>query len=229
MKIGFSGINLPEGKVKYKDANLEALAKKDAAKKVAPFFAEFLREEFVQCEAIVIHKDKILDLLILDMEKIEQRLSRTTDNAEKTLLEKCLKLLEREIPLCDGELTDEEKNILKTISLISIKPVVKVEEDIDANAVITLVLEKANYMFFYTSCPKESHAWLVKKGSAIISCAEKIHSDFARGFIKGDVVGFDDYIACHSFNDCKAKGLAKLVDSDYIVQPNEIIEIRFNV
>lgn len=229
MKIGFSGINLPEGKVKYKDGNLEALAKKDAAKKISPFFAEFLRDEFVQCEAIVIHKDKILDLLILDMEKIESRLSRSSDNVEKALFEKCLKILEQETPLCDSEFRDEEKNFLKAISIISIKPVVKVEEDIDANTVISSVLEKADYMFFYTSCPKESHAWLVKKGSTIIACAEKIHSDFARGFIKGDVVGFENYLNCHSFNDCKAKGLAKLVDRDYIVQPNEIIEIRFNV
>lgn len=229
MKIGFVGINLPEGKVKYKDENLDALAKKDAAKKVSPFFAEFARDEFVQSEAIVIQKDKILDLLILDMEKIESRLSRVTDNIEKALLEKCLQILEKEIPLCDGEFTEEEKNILKAVSLISIKPVVKAEEGADVNTVIASVLEKANHMFFYTSGPKESHAWLVKKGSAIISCAEKIHSDLARGFIKGDVVSFEDYINCHSFNECKSKGLAKLVDRDYIVQPNEIIEIRFNV
>jgi ribosome-binding ATPase YchF (GTP1/OBG family) len=84
-------------------------------------------------------------------------------------------------------------------------------------------------MFFYTSGPKESHAWLVEKGSEIIACAEKIHSDLARGFIKGDVVCFEDYMNCHNFNDCKSKGLARLVDRDYIVQPNEIIEIRFNV
>ena len=84
-------------------------------------------------------------------------------------------------------------------------------------------------MFFYTSGASESHAWLVPKGSDIVFCASRIHSDLARGFIKGDVVSYDDYMSCHNFNDCKSKGVARMVDRDYIVQPNEIIEIRFNV
>ena len=92
-----------------------------------------------------------------------------------------------------------------------------------------MALEKADNMFFYTSGPKESHAWLVKKNSDIVTCAGKIHSDLARGFIRGDVVQFDDYLSCHNFNECKSKGFAKVVEKDYIVQPGEIIEIRFNV
>ena len=229
MKIGFTGINLPEGKTKYKDENLFALEMKDKPKKVSPFFVEFIPDEFVQSEVIVVHKDKVLDLLILDMEKIEARLTRLTDNGEKTLMEKCLAHLEKEIPLCDIEFNDEEKEILKIIAPYSFKPVVKVDESMDVNTIITLSLEKANYMFFYTSGPTESHAWLVKKGSDIITCAAKIHTDLARGFIKGDVVSLEDYMKCHNFNDCKSKGLVRLVDRDYIVQPGEIIEIRFNV
>ena len=84
-------------------------------------------------------------------------------------------------------------------------------------------------MFFYTSGTSESHAWLVPSGSDIVTCAAKIHSDLARGFIKGDVVSFDNYMSCHNFNECKSKGFAKMVNREYIVQPNEIIEIRFNV
>ena len=54
---------------------------------------------------------------------------------------------------------------------------------------------------------------------------------YTRGlsFIKGDVVSYDEYMNYHNFNDCKSKGVARVVDKDYIVQPNEIIEIRFNV
>lgn len=62
-----------------------------------------------------------------------------------------------------------------------------------------------------------------------VSCAARIHSDLARGFIKGDVVNFEAYMGCHSFNECKEKGLARIVNRDYVVQPGEIIEIRFNV
>ncbi len=140
-----------------------------------------------------------------------------------------MELLEQETPLCDVEFNDEEMEMMTAIAPISFKPIVQIDGSEGLNAIIELSLDKANYMFFYTSGPKESHAWLVKKGSEIITCAEKIHSDLARGFIKGDVVSFEDYMKCHNFNDCKSKGVAKLVDRDYIVQPDEIIEIRFNV
>lgn len=229
MKIGFTGIDLPEGKIKYRDETLIALEEKDKAKKVSPFFAEFIKDEFIQSDAIVVPRSKVLDLLILDMEKIETRLSKLEEGNEKALMTKCIELLEQEKPLCDVDFNDEERKIMIATAPVSFKPVVQIEGTEDINTIIALALEKANYMFFYTSGPKESHAWLVEKGSEIIACAEKIHSDLARGFIKGDVVSFGDYMNCHNFNDCKSKGLAKLVDRDYIVQPNEIIEIRFNV
>jgi ribosome-binding ATPase YchF (GTP1/OBG family) len=229
LKIGFTGIDLPEGKTKFRDETLIALEEKDKAKKVAPFFAEFIKDEFVQSDAIVVPKSNILDILILDIEKIETRLSKLEDGSEKVLMTKCFEQLEQEIPLCDVEFNDEEIEIMIATAPISFKPVVQIEGGEDINTIIALALDKANYMFFYTSGPKESHAWLVEKGSEIIACAEKIHSDLARGFIKGDIVSFEDYMNCHNFNDCKSKGVAKLVDRDYIVQPNEIIEIRFNV
>ena len=229
MKIGFTGIELPEGKSKYKDEKLIALEKKDKPKKVSPFFVEFICDEFIQTEAIVVSEDKVLDLLILDMEKVDGRLERAIDDNEKVVLNKCMENLENEIPLCDVEFSEAENEIVKAAAFYSCKPVLIVKDDLDLNTIITMALEKADNMFFYTSGPKESHAWLVKKNSDIVTCAGKIHSDLARGFIRGDVVQFDDYLSCHNFNECKSKGFAKVVEKDYIVQPGEIIEIRFNV
>ena len=229
MKIGFTSMDLPEGKIRYRDDNLVALEAKDNPKKVSPFYAEFIRDEFVQSDAIVLPKFEILDLLILDMEKIETRLNRLSDNDEKMLMEKCMEALERETPLCDVAFDEGERNMLKTTAPYSLKPVVQLEDQVDVNTIIALVIEKAGYMFFYTTGPTESHAWLVKKGSNIVTCAGKIHTDLASGFIRGDVVSFEDYVNCHNFNECKSKGLAKLTKRDYIVQPREIIEIRFNI
>jgi ribosome-binding ATPase YchF (GTP1/OBG family) len=229
MKIGFIGMNLPEGKTKYKDQSLIALQEKDKPKKVTPFFAQFIADDFVHSDAIVVPSSQILDLLILDMEKIESRLTRVTDEKEKELMEQCMEKLEEEIPLCDLPFSDEEKQSLEAAALCSIKPVVQVEGNEDVNDIITQALEKAGYMFFYTSGPSESHAWLVKKGSTILECAGKIHTDLARGFIKGDIVTLEDYLNCHNFNECKSKGLVKVVDRDCVVEPNEVIEIRFNV
>ncbi len=177
---------------------------------------------------IAIPTDNILDLLILDMEKIETRLARLTDETEKAILAKCLEHLENDVPLCNITLAEEERRVVELAAPLSLKPVIILDDNEDVNSIITLALEKAAFMFFYTSGPRESHAWLVEKNSDIITCAAKIHTDLARGFIKGDVIGFDDYMTCHSFNEAKAKGVSRLVDRDYIIQENEIIEIRFN-
>ena len=229
MKIGYTAVEMDEGKAKYHDENLIALEEKDKPKKVTPFFAEFIKEEFVHCDAIVVTKENILDLLIHDMDKLETRMERVSDDKEKSLLAACLEKLEGDIPLCDMDLNSDEIKLLELADPFSLKPVVQIEGSEDVNEIISLTLDKTNQMFFYTSGPTESHAWLVDKGSDIVTCAGKIHTDLARGFIKGDVVPFEDYMSHHNFNDCKSKGVAKLVERDYIVQPGEVIEIRFNV
>ena len=229
MKIGFKGLDIQEGKIKYQDQILAALVGKDKPKKISPYFVEFLKNSYQDVDAIVLHKDSLLDILIFDMDRIEKRLNRTVDKEEINLLQKCLHFLEEEKPLCEMECNEVESKILNTFSLYSYKPVIQVCEDFNINNVIEIILKETTNMFFYTSGPTESHAWLVPVGSNIVFCASKIHSDLARGFIKGDVVSYDDYMNCHNFNDCKSKGFAKMVDKDYVVQPNEIIEIRFNV
>jgi len=229
LKIGFTGIELQEGKVKFNDKNLIALEKKDKPKKVTPFFAEFIQDELVHVEAVIIPADNILDLLIFDIEKIETRLSRTDNDTEKALLQKALQNLEEEIPLCDLGFSKDEAAIILSADPYSLKPVIQISGDESSDELIEKVLEKSKQMFFYTTGPTESHAWLVNKGSDIITCAAKIHSDLARGFIKGDVVSFNDYLDCHNFNECKSKGVAQVVDRDHVVEPNDIIEIRFNV
>ena len=213
MKIGFTGIDIPEGKSKYNDLVLKALAEKDKPKKVSPFFVQFLKDEYVDCDAIVIHKDFLLDILILDMDKIESRINRIADKDE----------------ICTLTFNDAENKILKELSPPSYKPIIQIEGEYEINNIIEMVLKETSNMFFYTSGAAESHAWLVPAGSDIVTCASKIHSDLARGFIKGDVVSYEDYMNCHNFNECKSKGVAKMVDKEYVVQPNEIIEIRFNV
>ena len=229
MIISYTGIELPEGKVKYDDPILKVSAEKDNPKKVSPMFFEFIKEDFPNSFAIVIPESNLLDLLILDMEKIETRLTRTADKKEIKLLQKCMDFLEKEMPLCDVQFDDPEKEIVNGLMPFSLKPTVQLMGNEDINTIIQLAMEKADYMFFYTSHPRETHAWFIPKGTEIITCAGKIHSDLARGFIKGDVVSYQDYLHHHNFNECKAKGVAKTVEKNYIVQPNEIIEIRFNV
>ncbi len=229
MIIGFTGIDLPQGKIKFHDQKLIDLINKDNPKKISPYFFEFVLDDFIKSFAIIVPKDNILDILILDMEKIENRIQRTSNPIETKLLENCMNSLEQEVPLCDVIFDESSKIMLDLLSLASMKPMVLLKGNEDINDIISLTIDKANYMFFYTSGIQESHAWFVPQGSNIITCAAKIHTDLAHGFIKGDVVKYEDYLDHHNFNECKTKGVAKMVDKDYIVNPNEVIEIRFNI
>ncbi|MCH8331927.1 MAG: DUF933 domain-containing protein [Bacteroidetes bacterium] len=229
MKIGIAGLDYPEGKVKFEDVIVDQLTEKCKPKKVSPYYVELMPDEFVQVDAIAVNADNLLDLLILDMDKCQTRIDRSEDEAEKTLMQKCIDKLETEIPLCDMEFSEEEMVHIDAVLPASFKPVVVVSGEEGMNAVIQQVFIKAGLIFFYTAGPEEVHAWDVKKGSDMVTCAGKIHSDLARGFIKGDVVAFDDFMQCHSFNDAKKQGLVKVVDRDHELEGGEIIEIRFNV
>jgi hypothetical protein len=229
MRIGFHDLDLPEGKIKYDDGRMTALVEKCRPAKVSPYYAEFLRDEFERSEAVVISKKSVLDLLVGDIEKCESRAERAVNASDRGLAERCLRVLESESPLCDGGFDANERETLRSMGFQSVKPVIVLEQNKEASGVIAQCMAKAGLIFFYTAGPKEVHAWQVPEGSDIVTCAGRIHTDLARGFIKGDVAGFEDFLRCHNWNDCQRKGLVKVVDRDYIIKFGDIIEIRFNV
>ena len=84
-------------------------------------------------------------------------------------------------------------------------------------------------MSFLTAGPKESRAWTIKKGTKAPQAAGKIHSDFERGFIRAEVVNYDNLVACGGYNAAKDKGLVRSEGKDYVVQDGDVILFRFNV
>ena len=229
MKVCIIGLDLPEGKVKYHDDKFVELVKKCDPLKVTPFYVEFIRDDFIHADAFVVAADRVLDLLILDMEKLEGRLDRTEDDLEKNLLAKCLERLEQEEPLCDLKFSPEELSLLKTLAPLSLKPTLIVSEALDVNEISTRVLVKAGMVFFYTVGKKEVHAWPIPRHADIVTCAGKIHTDLARGFIKADIVKYDDFLNVFNMQEARAKKLVHLVDRDYHIEDGDIVEIRFNV
>jgi ribosome-binding ATPase YchF (GTP1/OBG family) len=230
MKISFQGLDITEGKVKYNDEILLSLEKKFSPKKFSPFFVEFIKDNFEKADAIAILSENILNLLVLDMEKLETRLERSDCEEEKTLIKKCLAFLEKEKPLCDMNFSANEEEIIKMLAPLTSKPVCAInEKSPEINTLIRCILNKAGLDFFYTAGKQEVRSWLIKKGSDIVTCAGKIHSDLAKGFIKADVVNFSDFKNFHNLQDARSNGVVKLVDRDYIIQEGDIIEIRFNV
>jgi len=229
MKIYFSGIEISAGKTKYNDARLDKLADKFKPKKIVPFFPEFITSGPVQADAIVLTKDKLLDILIPDIEKFESRISNSDSGEEKKLAEKCLAALGEEKPLCDINFSDEERALLAGLAPLSFKPVIIAEKGLGSNDVIALALKKTGIMFFYTVGKDECKAWPAEENSDAITCAGKIHSDLAKGFIKADVINYNDFADVYNMREAKDKGLVKTVDRNYIIHDGDIIEIRFNV
>ena len=119
-----------------------------------------------------------------------------------------------------SELDDEDKELLMQ------------DYGIDESGLDKLI--KASYSLlglisFLTAGKQECRAWTIKNGTKAPQAAGKIHSDFERGFIKAEVVSYDDLIKYGSMNATKEKGLVRLEGKDYVVKDGDIILFRFNV
>jgi GTP-binding protein YchF len=82
---------------------------------------------------------------------------------------------------------------------------------------------------FLTAGPKEARAWVIKAGATAPEAAGAIHTDFQRGFIKAEIVSFDDLMAAGSIAAARAVGKARIEGKDYVMQDGDVVEFRFNV
>ena len=130
------------------------------------------------------------------------------------------------IPVCAGieaeiaELDAEEKEMF--LEELGIK-----ESGLDR-------LIKASYSLlglisYLTAGPKEVRAWTITRGTKAPQAAGKIHSDFERGFIRAEIVSYDDLMSCGSMNVAKEKGLVRSEGKEYVIQDGDIVLFRFNV
>ncbi len=82
---------------------------------------------------------------------------------------------------------------------------------------------------YLTAGPKESRAWTIRKGWKAPQAAGVIHTDFEKGFIKAEVVAFNDLDSAGSMSDAKAQGKVRMEGKDYVMQDGDVVEFRFNV
>ena len=82
---------------------------------------------------------------------------------------------------------------------------------------------------YLTAGETETRAWTITKGTKAPQAAGKIHSDFERGFIKAEVVYYQDLLDCGSYNGAKEKGLVRMEGKEYVVKDGDVILFRFNV
>ncbi len=94
---------------------------------------------------------------------------------------------------------------------------------------ISASYELLGLISYLTAGPKETRAWTITKGTKAPQAAGKIHTDFERGFIRAEVVTYEDLIKFGSYNSAKEQGLVRSEGKDYIVKDGDVIIFRFNV
>ena len=127
----------------------------------------------------------------------------------------CVKI-EEELASLDNE---EEKEMLEALGL----------EESGLDKVIKASYDLLGLMSFLTAGEPEVRAWTIKKGTKAPQAAGKIHSDIERGFIRAEIVSYNDLIKEGSVANVKEKGLMRSEGKDYIMQDGDVVLFRFNV
>lgn len=237
-----------------------------------------------------------LELIFADLESVEKRIDRVTKalrgdkkyQAELDMWIKIKEALEKGQGARQVELSEEEKEMAKDLSLLTMKPIIyaanvaeddfvsgiennpfvkaveriaekdgaevlpisaRIEEEIsqleDDEKVMFLEemgltesgldrLIKKSYKLlglisYLTAGQPEVRAWTITEGTKAPQAAGKIHTDFERGFIRAEVVSFDNLMACGSMAAAKEKGLVKSEGKEYVMQDGDIVHFLFNV
>ena len=97
------------------------------------------------------------------------------------------------------------------------------------NKIIKVGYRLLKLITFYTVGPKEAHAWTIPEGSSAPKAAGKIHSDFENGFIRAEIISYDDYVNCGGEQASKESGKMRVEGKTYIVNDSDIINVLFNI
>jgi hypothetical protein len=95
--------------------------------------------------------------------------------------------------------------------------------------VIRASYDALGLLTFFTGNDEEARAWTLKQGSTCLDAADTIHSDIARGFIRAEVIAWDELVALGSLAVARAQGKLRVEGKDYIVSDGDVLYIRFNV
>lgn len=234
------------------------------------------------------------ELALADLSTVERQLARYSKVAKAggdkeaqrlvAVLEKCLPVLNEARPVRSLDLYDEERTILRNLSLLTAKPtlyIANVKEDgfannthldavkrhagsegapvvavcaaIEAEIADMSAEDKAVFLAdmgmsepgldrviqaayallglqtYFTAGPKEVRAWTVRRGATAPQAAGVIHTDFERGFIRAEVIAYDDYIKHKGEQGSKEAGRMRLEGKDYVVKDGDVVFFRFNV
>lgn len=136
------------------------------------------------------------------------------ENAQVTIISA---KIEQEISELESE--EEEKEFLEMIGL----------ENSGCDQVINDSYKTLNLISFLTTGEDETRAWTIKDGTKAVDAAGKIHTDIQRGFIKAEIVSYEDLVENGNMNAVKEKGLLRMEGKDYIMKDGDVTNFKFNV
>ena len=122
-------------------------------------------------------------------------------------------------PSCGSSIPDAQRELLGEAGL----------ERPARERLIAALYRHLGLITFYTVGEPEAHAWPLRRGATALEAAAEIHSDIARGFIRCEVMGYDDFVAAGSEAKVKEAGKFRLEGKDYVMQDGDIIHVRFKV
>jgi ribosome-binding ATPase len=200
-----------------------------------------------------------LELLVADRDHVERRLERVTKQAKSgdLKLKQEVAELERFLAHVDagGTLADWPGELPEGLEPLTTKPLLSVENgpngidlkleaelaDLGDDAadfregasaleeVVRRLSEELGLISFFTAGDKETRAWTLRRGQSAIDAAATVHSDIARGFIRAEVIRWDDLVRAGSHAEAARAGLQRLEGKTYEVQDGDVLNVRFNV
>jgi len=233
VKIGVLGTDIfTQGKTNIIDERIKILKQMFNSAKEVYIQVDIVTDEarILEADGIIAAESAKLDLIVHDMEFVETRFARCTDENEKTLLNRFKGQMDKEGFLSDVSLNAEEKKLVSGYSLWSIKPVFLAKQDDlqDKNNLLLPAYTHFGYISFFTAGEKDAHGWSIKKGTTAYEAAGSIHTDIQKGFIRAEVINFQELVNDGGLSKARANNHLRLEMKDYIVQDGDYMLIRTN-
>ncbi|HZN25634.1 MAG TPA: DUF933 domain-containing protein [Burkholderiales bacterium] len=231
MKIALVGVTgVPLGKHKVRDPRLDQADKLVKADTKTYASVDVVGEEEVStADALVVSPEGRFDLIVKDLEFAETRLERDPPAAEKSVLERIKAHLEGEGVVAEAGLTPEELQLIESHAFVTAKPMMVAEaaELAAFDGFLVRVVSASGYISFLTVGGSENRAWLIRKGATAQEAGGAIHTDIQKGFIRAEIIGYDDFITAGGETQAKHANKMRVETKTYVMQDYDLVNFRF--
>ena len=176
---------------------------------------DILKDSFLLTMKPILYVTNVSENEIGEDNEYVKKVKEYAKNENAKVIKLCVKIEEELSGLDD----DDKKEMLEALGM----------EESGLDKVIKASYDLLGLMSFLTAGEPEVRAWTIKKGTKAPEAAGKIHSDIQRGFIRAEIVSYDDLIRLGSLNEVREKGLMRSEGKDYIMQDGDVVLFRFNV